>query len=147
MRFWITPMVFLTNQPSGVDVESNEVYTCGKSLVYEIENTKAREALDHKKMSRLKNVLLQENSKSSRTSFVSEVIFTKTMQSRLFFLRQCWGVYSQLPYGIGRHVQPFKMEAGQGRMENNLFLGEYQKLKEEVERRQAEQEQRVKKAY
>ena len=147
VRCWITPMVFLTNQPSGVDVESNEVYTCGKSLVYEIENTKAREALDHKKMSRLKNVLLQEDSKSRRTSFVSEVIFTKNNAIAAVLFAAVLGVYSQLPYGNGRHVQPFKMEAGQGRMENNLFLGEYQKLKEEVERRQAEQEQRVKKAY
>nr|WP_320147901.1 nuclease-related domain-containing protein [uncultured Anaeromusa sp.] len=113
VRSWITPMVLLTNQPSGVDVESSVVYTSGESLVYEIESTKTRDPLDTKKISQLEKILQQEASKSSRTSFVSEVLFMKSNAIAVVLLAVVLGIYSQLPYENGRHLQPFKLEAGQ----------------------------------
>lgn len=104
-KAWITPMVLFTNQPTGIGVESKELHTSGESLVYEIQQTQAREPLDNTKINRLKDLLIQEAARSKRSSFVHEVVLTKRNALALVLFAVVIFVYSQLPFGGYLHQQ------------------------------------------
>jgi Nuclease-related domain. len=105
LRSWITPMVLFTNQSSGLDVISKELYTSGETLVNEIQTTHSRETLDNTKINRLKDLLIRESAKSKRASFLSEVVLTKSNAIAVVLFAVIIGIYSQLPFKDSRHPQ------------------------------------------
>ena len=106
LRSWITPLVLFTNQPRGVKVESDEVYTSGEALKYDIEHAHARKNLDNATIGRLTKLLIQESKQSRRTSFMAEVILTKSNAIAVALFVVVISLYSQIPYENNRRPLP-----------------------------------------